>query len=86
MAEQEQQDKFKQNRSGWVFANRGRMFGFAIVVMYFFILGMTVWFENTAMFCAVFAAGALAGLPALVRSFQKRNGGTSANIERQQNN
>ena len=53
---------------------RGQMFGFASVVMFFILLGLTVWFENTAMFCVVFTAGAVAGLPALVRSFQSKNG------------
>ena len=42
---------------------RGQIFGFVSVVMFFTILGLTVWFENTAMFCVVFTAGAIAGLP-----------------------
>jgi uncharacterized membrane protein len=74
MAEKEQQAGFEHNRSGWFFAHCGQVFGFAVVVIYFVILGMTVWFNNTAMFVAVFSAGAVAGLPSLVRSFQSKNG------------
>ena len=74
MAENEQQAWFKHNRSSWIFAHCGQVFGFSVVVIYFVILGMTVWFNNTTMFVAVFSAGAVAGLPALVQSFQSKNG------------
>ena len=86
-AEQEQQNKFEHNRavlavhehdvrSGWKFALLGQLFGFVsvliVVIPYFVILGLTVWFDNLAMFSAVLGAGILAGLPALVRSFQNK--------------
>ena len=57
--------------SGWNFALRGQFFSFVVVVIYMLILGLTVWINNTTTFCAIFGAGAVAGLPALVRSFQK---------------
>jgi uncharacterized membrane protein len=76
MVEQEQQNNFEQNRSGWFFANRGQLFGFVIVViivlLYFAILGLTVWFNNTTMFGVIAGAGVIASLPSLVRSFQKK--------------
>jgi uncharacterized membrane protein len=75
MAEREQQNKFAQNRSGWIFAHCGQIFGFVTVFTFFVILGLTVWFENTTMFTALFAAGALAGLSRLIRSYQRKNGG-----------
>jgi uncharacterized membrane protein len=88
MAENDQRDKIEHNgrflkvfehdnRTYWTFALRGQLFGFVVVVMYFVILGMTVWFNNVTMFCVVFTAGAIAGLPPLVRAFQNKNGGTS---------
>jgi uncharacterized membrane protein len=77
MAEREQQNKFEQNRSGWVFAHCGQIFGFVTIVIYFAILALTVWFENTTMFTALFAAGAFAGLSRLIRSYQRKNGGES---------
>jgi uncharacterized membrane protein len=60
-------------RSGWKFAHCGQVFGFVIVVMYFIILGLTVWFNNITMFGVLSGAGAIAGLPSLVRSFQKKS-------------
>ena len=72
MAEKEQQNKFEHNRSGWRFAHCGQMFAFAVVVIYFAILGMTVWFDNTPMFVALFCVGAFAGLANLIRSFQNK--------------
>ena len=97
MAETDQRDKNEYNgrfmtvyehdsRTDRIVAHCGQIFGFATVVIYFSILAVTVWFDNTALFTALFCAGAFAGLARLVRSFQKRNSGTSANIERQQNN
>ena len=86
-AEQEQQNKFEHNRtvlgvhehdvrSGWKYALCGQLFGFIsviiIVIPYFVVLGLTVVDNNFAMFSAVLGAGILAGLPALVRSFQKK--------------
>ena len=51
---------------------RGQLFGFVSVVMYFVILAITVIMNNMAMFTALFCVGAFASLPALVRSFQKK--------------
>ena len=74
MAEQEQQNKFEHNRSGWRFALRGQVFGFVsvfmVIILYFTALGLTIWFDNLTMFSVVCATGALAALPQLVRSFQ----------------
>ena len=86
-AEQEQQNKFEHNRTvlavhehdvreGWKFAHWGQFFGFIsvliVIIPYFVVLGYTIWLDNFAMFGAVLGAGVLAGLPALVRSFQKK--------------
>ena len=60
-------------RESWKFAHSGQFLGFAVVVMYFVILGLTVWFNNLAMFGVIAGAGAIAGLPSLVRSFQVKN-------------
>ena len=55
---------------------RGQLFGFVSVIMvmllYFSALGLTIWFDNLVMFSVVCATGALAALPALVRSFQNK--------------
>ena len=82
-AEQEQQNKFEYNRtvlaihehdvrSSWRFAHCGQFFAFFTVVIYFTLLGLTIWFDSLTMFATVIGAGAIAGLPALVRSFQKK--------------
>ena len=57
-----------------LFAHFGQAFGFASVVFYFAILALTVWFDNTTMFTALFCVGAFAGLARLVRSYQNKNG------------
>ena len=76
MAEQDQRNEFENNRSSWRFAHWGQFFGFVsvliIIIPYFALLGLTIWLDNFAMFSAVLGAGILAGLPALVRSFQKK--------------
>jgi uncharacterized membrane protein len=63
-------------RERWKFAHSGRLFAFVIVViivlLYFAILGLTVWFNNTTMFGVIAGAGVIASLPSLVRSFQKK--------------
>ena len=59
-------------RSGWFFAHCGQFFAFFTVVIYFTLLGLTIWFDSLTMFATVIGAGAIAGLPALVRSFQKK--------------
>jgi uncharacterized membrane protein len=82
-AEQEQQNKFEHNRTilavhehdvreGWKFAHCGQFFAFFLIVIYFSLLGLTIWFDSLTMFATVIGAGALAGLPALVRSFQNK--------------
>ena len=57
-------------------AHWGQFFGFVsvliIIIPYFAVLAFTIWLDNFAMFSAVLGAGILAGLPALVRSFQKK--------------
>jgi len=63
----------RDSSSNRIFAHCGQIFGFTIVVLFFVLLGFTVWINNVAMFSAVFAAGAIAGLPPLVRSFQKKS-------------
>jgi uncharacterized membrane protein len=55
-----------------LFAHCGQIFGFVTVIVYFSILALTVWFNNTTMFAVLFGAGAFAGLARLVRSFQKK--------------
>ena len=76
MAEQDQRNEFELSRSGWRFAHWGQFFGFVsvliIIIPYFAVLVFTIWLDNFAMFGAVLGAGVLAGLPALVRSFQKK--------------
>jgi uncharacterized membrane protein len=72
MAEKEQQNGFEHNRSGWFFAHCGQFFAFFLIVIYFSLLGLTIWFDSLTMFATVIDAGALAGLPALVRSFQNK--------------
>ena len=64
----------RNDHSDNMFAHFGQTFGFATVVFYFTILALTVWFENTTMFTALFCAGAFAGLTRLVRSYQNKNG------------
>ena len=49
---------------------RGQLFGFVSVVMYFAVLGLTVWLNNLTMFGVLAGTGVIAGLPSLVRSFQ----------------
>ena len=82
-AEQEQQNKFEHNRtvlaihehnvrSSWRFAHCGQFFAFLTVFIYFTLLGLTIWFDSLTMFATVIGAGAIAGLPALIRSFQKK--------------
>jgi len=82
MAENDQRDKFehnkqfltvyeRDNRSNWLFAQCGQIFGFATVVIFFSLLGYSMWIENITMFGLLFGAGAFAGLAQLVRSFQK---------------
>ena len=64
----------RNDRSNNLFAHFGQAFGFASVVFYFAILALTVWFDNTTMFTALFCVGAFAGLTRLVRSYQNKNG------------
>jgi len=85
LAEKEQESKIKLNHDTLdIVANReksistsvlcGLTFGFVsvilIVPLYFGALGLTIWFDNLTMFGAIAGAGVIAGLPALVRSFQ----------------
>ena len=85
MAEKEQDSKIKLNRDSLdavihskrtisESVLRGQFFGFVSVViislLYFTVLGLTVWFNNLTMFGVVCGAGVIAGLPSLVRSFQ----------------
>jgi len=56
----------------WRFAHFGQFFAFFTVVIYFTLLGLTIWFDSLTMFATVIGAGAIAGLPALIRSFQKK--------------
>ena len=88
MAEKEQDSKIKLNsdsldavihskRTISESILRGQIFGFVsvivIVLLYFAVLGLTVWFDNLTMFGVVTGAGVIAGLPSLVRSFQKKS-------------
>ena len=57
-----------------LFAHLGQIFGFATVIVFFSLLGYSMWIENITMFSVLFCAGAFAGLANLVRSFQKKNG------------
>ena len=83
MAENDQRDKSEYNgrflaiheqdkRSNRIFAHCGQVFGFAVVVAFFVVLGFTVWIENVTMFGALLGAGMLTGLARLVRSFQNK--------------
>jgi uncharacterized membrane protein len=87
MAEEEQKSKIKINHDTVGIAEHesrsisasilwGQTFGFIsvviIVIPYFVVLGLTVWFNNLSMFGVIAGAGVLAGLPSLVRSFQKK--------------
>jgi len=55
---------------------RGQIFGFISVIIivpsYFAVLALTVWCNNLTMFGIISGAGVIAGLPSLVRSFQKK--------------
>jgi uncharacterized membrane protein len=89
MAENDQRDKFEHNRelltvyahdnrSNWKFAHCGQVFGFATAVIFFSLLGYSMWIENEVMFGILFAAGAFAGLAQLVRSYQSKGENTSS--------
>ena len=89
MAENDQRDKFEHNRkfltvyehdnrSNWKFAHSGQIFGFATVVIFFSLLGYSMWIENITMFGLLFGAGAFAGLAQLVRSYQSKGENTTS--------
>jgi uncharacterized membrane protein len=59
-------------RSGWFYAHCGQTFGFVSVVLYFAGLLLSIWYNNTVVFGALFCAGAITGLARLVRSFQNK--------------
>ena len=84
MAEKEQDSKIKINhdtvdiakhesRSVWKSILVGQTFGFIAVIMYFVLLGLTVLYGDATIFGILCGAGAIVGLPALVRSFQKKS-------------
>ena len=60
-------------RGNRIFAQCGQVFGFVSVVMYFAVLALTVWNNNTVIFSILFSAGAVAGIVKIVRSFQEKN-------------
>ena len=64
----------RNDHSNNMFAHLGQIFGFATVIIFFSLLGYSMWIENITMFSILFCAGAFAGLANLVRSFQKKNG------------
>ena len=59
-------------RGNRIFAQCGQVFGFVAVVLYFAVLALAVWNNNTTIFGILFSAGAVAGIARLVRSFQKK--------------
>jgi uncharacterized membrane protein len=59
-------------RSGWFYAHCGQIFGFVSVVLFFAALMLSICYNNTVVFGALFGAGAIAGLARLVRSFQNK--------------
>jgi uncharacterized membrane protein len=59
-------------RGNRIFAQCGQVFGFVSVVLYFVVLTITVWNNNTTIFAILFSAGAVAGIGRLVRSFQEK--------------
>ncbi|MDR0328772.1 MAG: DUF2335 domain-containing protein [Planctomycetaceae bacterium] len=83
MAENDQHAKIDHNsrfltihehngRSNRIFAHCGQIFGFAVVISFFVLLGLTAWLGNVTMFYGVLGAGMLTGLARLVRSFQNK--------------
>jgi uncharacterized membrane protein len=63
----------RKERSNSIFANCGQIFGFVTVVMFFMLLGVSMWLDSGWMFTLLFGAGAFAGLARLVRSFQSKD-------------
>jgi uncharacterized membrane protein len=98
MAENDQQYKFEHNgrlltihehdrRSDRFFAHCGQVFGFAVMVMFFAVLGVTAWTGSVTMFCGLLGAGVLTGLGRIIRSFQNRGDTTtSTDVEERQHN
>jgi uncharacterized membrane protein len=62
----------RSEHSDNIFAHCGQTFGFVSVVLYFAALMLSIVYDNTVVFAALFCAGAFAGLARLVRSFQSK--------------